>query len=194
MKIILAGPPQSGKSCLRFGLKEALKSLGDQCPYPHFLTACPDGEGAWFHETAANNPENAAKLKKEQKREFNPQLTQHLAQEVRTCSSELTLIDIGGVPSPENEIICAGARHAILIAAKPSDLVPWQQFCQKLSLSIFAEIESDYHGSHDRPLEQGRDQVYRGSIHYLERGELSLPEKPTIQQLAQSIAKQFPAP
>ena len=61
-KVILAGPPRSGKSCLREGLKNVLVDLPD-APYPYVITACPDGEGAWFQEAVRHDPESAQACK-----------------------------------------------------------------------------------------------------------------------------------
>ena len=44
-KIIVAGPPRSGKSCFNNGIKGAIKDIPG-APYPYILAACPDGEGA----------------------------------------------------------------------------------------------------------------------------------------------------
>lgn len=45
MKVVLCGPPRSGKSCLREGLKQAIRRVPG-APYPYVITAAPDGEGA----------------------------------------------------------------------------------------------------------------------------------------------------
>lgn len=62
MKIVLCGPPRSGKSCLRQGLKDAVRSIPG-APYPYVITGCPDGEGAWFQETVNHDPEVATACK-----------------------------------------------------------------------------------------------------------------------------------
>lgn len=62
IKIILGGPPHSGKSYLRYGLKEAIKEING-APYPYVITACPDGEGSWFHETAGTDQDLAREHK-----------------------------------------------------------------------------------------------------------------------------------
>ncbi len=67
-KIVLAGPPRSGKSCMREGLKQAIRAIPG-APYPYVITACPDGEGAWFQETVNQNPELAAACKAAASRE-----------------------------------------------------------------------------------------------------------------------------
>lgn len=55
MKVMLCAP-QSGKSCLREGLKQAIRQIKGA---PYAFSACPDGEGAWFAETARRNLQQA---------------------------------------------------------------------------------------------------------------------------------------
>ena len=54
IKVVLCGPPQSGKSCLRDGLKKAILAHVN-APYPYIITACPDGEGSWHQEAYEKN-------------------------------------------------------------------------------------------------------------------------------------------
>jgi hypothetical protein len=183
MKIVLCGPPHSGKSCLRFGLKEAVKSISSTS-YPYVITACPDGEGSWFHETASNHPDLAKTLKSEYKSKFTEDHAAVMAEWVKNCTVPLTLVDIGGIPDTKNEIICTYATHAILLTGDLNLLTEWRSFCVKLKLRIIAEIYSDYTGGFDQSLKHGIDDIYRGSIHHLERGDLSLRERPTIIELA----------
>lgn len=187
MKIILCGPPRSGKSCLREGLKQAIKSIPG-APYPYVITACPDGEGAWFQETVNGDPELAAKCKTAYKSKFTPEFVQRIADSVKNCNLSLTLVDIGGITSAENETICASATHAILLAGDLDRLPEWREFCGKLGLSIIAEINSDYRGAEDLIPSLGEDNVYHGSVHYLERGE-PVNERPTIKALAEILVR-----
>jgi len=191
MKIILGGAPRSGKSCLRYALREALKARQPACPYPYVITACPDGEGAWYHETTAANQQLANKLKAENKSKFTDVHADHYAGEVRNCALPLTLIDIGGRIDDKNERICAPATHAILTAAELHDLDAWKAFCRKLGITVLAELESAYEAKEDRPLTLGEDGIYRGSIHHLERGDASLHLRPTVQALADVITGFF---
>ena len=62
MKIVLCGPPHSGKSCLREGLKQALTEHAG-APYPYVITANPDGEGAWFQAAVSLDREQAMQHK-----------------------------------------------------------------------------------------------------------------------------------
>jgi len=183
MKIVLCGPPHSGKSCLRFGLKEAIKSVSRSL-YPFVITACPDGEGSWFQETTRDNPNLATILKAAYKRNFTEELVKIMAEWVKTCVSPLLLVDIGEIPDTKNENICAYATHAILLAGDLDRLLEWREFCSKMKLQIVAEIHSDYNGTLDKSLVVGNDGIYRGSVHYLERGDLSIQQRPTVIELA----------
>lgn len=187
MKIVLCGPPRSGKSCLREGLKQAIRNV-PEAPYPYVITACPDGEGAWFQETVNGDPKLAAKCKAAYKSKFTPEFVQRIADSVKNCSLPLTLVDIGGIPSEENEAICASATHAILLAGDLSRLPKWYEFCQKVGLRIIAEIYSDYNGKTDTVPVLGEDSIYRGSVHYLERGE-PVHERSTVKALAEILAR-----
>ena len=190
MKIILAGPPRSGKSCLREGLKQAIRRI-PRSPYPYVITACPDGEGAWFQETVNRDPEKARQLKTAYKQllgGFSPEFVKRVADSVRLCSLPLTLVDIGGYPSRENEEICKNATHAILLAGNTENLEPWREFCQKLGLKIIAELHSDYYGREDTIQGIGPDGIFRGSVHHLERGE-DISQRPCVVALAEYLVK-----
>ena len=187
MKIVLCGPSRSGKSCLREGLKQAVRRVPG-APYPYVITACPDGEGAWFQETVNLDPELAAKLKAAYKAKFTPEFVKRVADSVKNCVLPMTIVDIGGIPSAENEAICASATHAILLAGDMGRLPEWREFCGKLGLCIIAELHSDYRGTEDAVPVLGEDGVYRGSVHYLERGE-PVHERPTVRALAEILVK-----
>ena len=98
IKVVLAGPPRSGKSCMREGLKQAIRAIPG-APYPYVITACPDGEGAWFQETVNQNPELAAACKAAYKAKFTPEFVERIKTSVEKCPLELTLVDIGGIIS-----------------------------------------------------------------------------------------------
>ena len=192
-KIVLAGPPRSGKSCLREGLKQALRAIPG-APYPYVITACPDGEGSWFQEAVNRDPDLASRLKAEYKAKFTPEFVRRVAESVRNCTLPLTLVDIGGIPSEENREICASATHIVLLAGNDpksgdawQDRLPvWREFAKELGLAVVAEIFSDYHGKEDVVLGVGSDGVLRGSVHYLERGE-PVAERPMIRALAEHL-------
>jgi CRISPR-associated protein Csx3 len=186
MKIVLIGPPRSGKSCLRQALKDAIRSLPG-APYPYIITGCPDGEGSWFQETVNRDPNLATRCKAEYKSKFTTEFVRRVADSVISCSLPLTIVDLGGIPSHENAIIACGATHAVMIASDPTTLSQWWGFVKLTGLQVIAELRSDYHGTEDRPLERGEDGVLRGSVHHLERGE-RLADRPTVVELAKELA------
>jgi CRISPR-associated protein Csx3 len=187
MKVVLCGPPRSGKSCLRQGLKDAVRRVPG-APYPYVITGCPDGEGSWFQETVNADPALAAACKAAYKSRFTPEFVGRVAESVRRCELPLVLVDIGGIPSAENEAICASATHAVLLAGDLARLPEWHEFCRKVGLVVIAEIHSDYHGTSDTPPVLGTDGVWQGSVHHLERGE-PVHERPTVKALAEILAR-----
>ncbi len=189
-KIVLAGPPRSGKSCLRQGLKDAIKQISNGDVYPYVLTACPDGEGAWFQESMNNDPILAAKLKADYKSKFTPEFVERITKSVENLSLPLSFVDIGGMTTPENEQICKHTNGAILLcgetATKNDAPAEWKIFFTKLGIPIIAEVYSDYKGIEDIVDGTGGDGVFRGSIHHLERGE-PLLNRETIRALGSFI-------
>jgi CRISPR-associated protein Csx3 len=186
MKVVLCGPPHSGKSCLRDGLKQAIlpySRLG-QAPYPFILTACPDGEGSWYAETARQDPELAKSLKQNYKRQFTPAFAERVAADVCRLSLPLNIIDIGGKIDDKNRRIVACATHAVIISGDRALIPAWQDFCVEMNLSIIALLYSDYTGTSDRI--ESETPILKGSVHYLERG-VEVSDRPMIQTLARRL-------
>jgi CRISPR-associated protein Csx3 len=170
---------------MREGLKQAIRAIPG-APYPYVITACPDGEGAWFQEAMNNDPETAASCKTAYKAKFTPEFVERIKTSVEMCSLELTLVDIGGIASAENEQICAAATHIVILAGDMSKVAEWREFGRKLGLIVIAEIYSDYHGTEDTVESICQDGILRGSVHHLERGE-NVSERPMIRTLAKHI-------
>jgi GTPase SAR1 family protein len=190
IKVVLCGPPQSGKSCLREGLKKAIRSIPN-APYPFVITANPDGEGSWFAQTAQRNPEEARKYKTEHKTEFTPEFVKVRADWVKNCTEVLTLIDVGGQITPENKLIMQHATHAVILSREANQVAAWRDFCRNIKLCIIAIIHSDYYGECDGFAGQGQRlesefPILTGSVHRLQRGE-DVSERPMVQALARLL-------
>jgi len=185
MKLVLGGPPRSGKSCLREGLKQALRAIPG-APYPYVITACPDGEGAWFQQTVERDPGLAAACKKEYKSAFTPEFVRRIADSVRDCALPLTIVDIGGRTSRENEEICRHATMGLILAGDESKVPEWRKFFMDLGIPVIAEIHSDYNGKEDAVVGVGPDDVFRGTVHHLERGE-PVADRPLVAALARYL-------
>ena len=196
-KVVLAGPPRSGKSCLREGLKQAI--LAFQCehsgvPYPYVITACPDGEGAWFQETTKKYPEIAKACKDAYKGKFTEEFVRLVANHVRNCEQPLTMVDIGGKVDDYNCEICKSATHIVILAGNDPEtgecwndrMDEWRKFAEGLNLVVVAEIFSDYKGQKDVVKGVCPDNILRGSVHYLERGE-PIETRPMVRALARHI-------
>ncbi|MBD2359448.1 hypothetical protein H6G41_33575 [Tolypothrix sp. FACHB-123] len=188
MKVVLCGPSQSGKSCLREGLKQAILPMEREgkAPYPYVLTACPDGEGAWYTEAVRNNPVLAKELKAAYKSKFTEKFAQEKAKNVQNINIPLTIIDVGGKISPENKLIMQHATHAVILSRDQTKVPEWKDFCINLNLQIIAIIHSDFQGKCDHI--DSESPMLIGSIHRLQRGE-DLSERPMIQTLASLLVK-----
>jgi CRISPR-associated protein Csx3 len=181
IKVVLCGPPNTGKTVLRDGLKQTISQI-DNAPNDFFvISGCPDGDGAWFSETARNNEKRAKELKKAYKANFTPKFAQDKAEVLRAIKNSLLLFDVGGESSPENETIMAEATHAVILAKTEADVIEWQNFCQKLNLSVIAIIYSDYEAPQDSI--ETESPLLTGIVHHLKRGE-DVSGRPVIQALA----------
>jgi CRISPR-associated protein Csx3 len=180
VKIALCGPPHSGKSCLRAGLKIVISELTGQTPY--IITACPDGEGAWFYDTMMNDPIKAKELKESNKGEFTIEYAKNIAKEVKNLGLPISIVDCGGLISPENNLILQELTHAVILAGDYIDergnLVKshqefwkeWSQCCDRLNVKVIAKIYSDFYGNEDI-VDNKEEHMLTGSVHHLTRDE-----------------------
>jgi CRISPR-associated protein Csx3 len=128
----------------------------------------------------------AAACKAAYKAKFTPEFVQRVADSVAQCTIPLTLVDIGGIPSAENKVICAAATHAVILAGDMSRVPEWRAFCAELGIEVVAEIFSDYHGQEDSIQSVGEDGIFKGSVYHLERGE-DISGRPCVAALAQFL-------
>lgn len=157
MKLVfLTGLPKAGKTVTSYSVKQMLSSLRKTV----FLERLsPDCEGDWTIESPCG-AEMARLLKSKLKQAgkfWGPEFCQHA---IRTAGGlaknpafEVVLLDLGGVPSPENrEIICAamaqGNREIVAVilrscATEPSTTEPWERFWNDLGITP-AQIETKY--------------------------------------------------
>jgi len=193
IKVVLCGPENTGKTVLRDGLKEAISKLNDAPTDFFVISGCPDGDGAWFSETARNNPALAKELKKAYKANFTPEFAQQKAQVIKYIKNSLLLFDVGGKVdrvkgerkiTPENKIIMSEATHAVILAKTEADVTEWQSFCQQLNLPVIAIIYSALNNKED--VIETLFPLLTGSVHSLNREE-DVFHRPMIQALANLI-------
>lgn len=171
MKVVVCGPPHSGKSVFLGGLCENLPRDG------RFLfRACPDGEGTWTWK--GNGSESYRR-----KGTFSGEIVDWYARSLRECQmAPIVLVDIGGRTSEQNRrILTEGGVEAAIILAGDLVAVPeWEQFCQECGLEVLAVLHSHYHGTED---DIGSSPMV---VHRLERGE-DVSGRPAIQRVAELI-------
>lgn len=190
VKVVLCGPPNTGKTILRDALKQAILKLKDAPKDFYVISGCPDGDGSWFCETGQKYPELAAKLKAEYKAKFTPEFAQGKVRDITAIKNSLLLFDVGGrIPSPENRKIMSQATHAVMLAKTEQDVAAWQQFCQnelEKPLPFIAIIYSDLHGKADTITSESP--VLTGSVHGLARG-VDASSRLMVQALGKLLVK-----
>jgi CRISPR-associated protein Csx3 len=158
--ILIGGPPHAGKSTLTYRLRDAFHKRR----VSHYvLRAPPDGEGNWTVEAPrAITPE----LRRRAKRTWqeSTDLAKLASRDIAARHLPL-LVDVGGVVSPENEMIAAQCTHAIVLSADPAKLPAWRELVAQQGLALIAELHSDLHGA---PAISDDGAVLRGVIAGLE--------------------------
>jgi len=198
IKLVLCGPPHSGKSCLRDGLKKAILGRLD-APYPYVITACPDGEGSWHKAACENDEESTKNIKLTNKGDLTPEFAKVVAGWVKSANQPINIIDVGGRMSPENEQIMGEATHAVILSGQESKISEWREFCERLNLKVVAEIHSKYEALEDeisthKDWEGFLDEanldfpLLAGSVHHLTREE-DVSRRPMVQALATLAVK-----
>lgn len=157
MKLVfLTGLPKAGKTVTSYSVKQMLSSLRKTV----FLERLsPDCEGDWTIESS-RGPEMARLLKNKLKQAgkfWGPEFCQYAKRTARGLANnpafEVVLLDLGGVPSPENrEIVLAalapGNRECFAVILRNRETEPaatllWQQFWHDLGIAP-AQIETKY--------------------------------------------------
>ncbi|MFW6296589.1 MAG: hypothetical protein ACOC04_05300, partial [Halothece sp.] len=184
VKVVLCGPPNTGKTVLREGLKKAVLKREDAPQDFYVVSGCPDGDGSWFCETAQKYPEVAAQLKAEYKRRFTPEFAEAKARDIEVIKNSLLLFDVGGQITTENHQIVSQATHAILLVKDENEAKEWQEFCQTLNLPIIAVLKSDLSATEDEIITQFP--LLTGIIHKLKRDE-AVETRPMVQALAKTL-------
>ncbi|BAY38648.1 hypothetical protein NIES2111_29960 [Nostoc sp. NIES-2111] len=183
LKVVLCGFANTGKTCFRDGLKQALLQI-PHAPESYFISGCPDGDGSWFSETARRDPDLAAYLKAQYKAGFTPEFAKLKAQEVRGVNTPIFVFDVGGRISDENRLIMAEATHAVILVKEEAEIEPWQRLCDELKLQLIAIVFSDFFGNNDVVV--SKEPVLRGTVHKLMRGE-DVSQRAMVQALAQVL-------
>lgn len=175
IKIVIGGPPHSGKSVFIEALTQNLDKDNT-----FSFSAAPDGEGPWLQR----HYDDPDVVKLRQKGKFTPEYVADRKKKINDWEGPLMIIDVGGRTSEENAQMIEGATHAIILAGDLSKVAEWRDFFEENNIEVIAKLHSHYQGKKDiqRPVESGENRIV-SSVHYLERGE-SAADRETINQVA----------
>lgn len=179
IKIVVGGPPHSGKSVFIEALTQNLDKDNT-----FSFSAAPDGEGPWLQR----HYDNPDVVKLRQKGKFTPEFVADRKKKINDWEGPLMIIDVGGRTSEENAQMIEGATHAIILAGDLSKVAEWRDFFEENNVEVIAKLHSHYQGDHDiqRPMEPEKSHI-TSSVHHLERGEYAA-DRETIQQVAGLIS------
>lgn len=177
--ILIGGPPNSGKSTLVYRLRKALHERGVSV---YLQRAHPDGEGNWSAE-APRSIVRALRARAKRPWAAAPELAGLASRDIAARHLPL-LVDVGGVVSPENELIAAQCTHAITIAHTPALLAPWHELAATQGLALIAELHSNQHGL---PALSDAGPTLRGAIGNLDPAHT--PHNPTFDALVERVAQ-----
>lgn len=174
--VMVGGPPHSGKSVLTYHLSQQLR----QRSVDHYVVrACPDGEGDWYQEA----PPQVRVIRS--KGEFSAPFVEAVCRDLGRRHLPL-IVDAGGRPRPEQEIIFEQCTHAILVAGTANGLAEWRALVERHGLTILAEVQSSLTAP---DAIDATEPVIRGRIHGLERHESVAG--PMLEALTDRLARLF---
>lgn len=176
--IVIGGPPHSGKSVLTYSLTRRLRELG----VAHYVLRAypPDGEGDWFYEGPQDQVRHL-RVKGARSEAWLPMLQRDIAQR------HLPLIlDVGGLPTPEQEALFDSATHGVLLTPGDESREAWAARFARRGLVLLADLRSDLHGEDALT---ATTPVLRGALAGLERR--SYARGPAFAALVERIAVIF---
>jgi CRISPR-associated protein Csx3 len=156
--IIVYGPPRSGKSV-------GVYVIANLLPRDRFLLieGAPDGEGitGWAHIGDQGLVQSIR-----QKRHYTPEFVEWVVRSIRSSTSPITLVDVGGKRSKEVELISRLCRYFIVISNDQVETSAWREFGEGLGLKPLALLSSSLTGE-DELIEDGHP--LHGKITRLDR-------------------------
>jgi CRISPR-associated protein Csx3 len=133
--ILLAGPPNCGKSVLAYLLTQHLRTM----EIPHYLLrAAPDGEGDWFLQ---GRSDVVRTLRLNNKRPYSSAFVAHMRGVIQNRWLPL-LVDVGGKPQGEQNGILRACTHAILLTRTAEEAAAWKQNLAEMGLTLLADLRS----------------------------------------------------
>jgi len=157
--VALGGPPHSGKSVLAYSLTQTLRERG--CLHCLLRAYPPDGEGDWFL-TGEQQQVRHFRIKGADSEAWLPLLKRDLARRQLPL-----LVDLGGLPTLEQETLLDSCTHAIVLAPDDDTQKAWRACMQRHGLILLADLHSELQG---KPRLDAEVPLLRGTLTGLERG------------------------
>lgn len=175
-RIVICGPPHSGKTVF-------LANLMKKLPSDRFalLFGAPDGEWHWSNE----GDQDLVKTVR-QKGKFCDDWLKNILSSISTAEQDLVLVDTGGVMSAENEQIFSVCDGFIILSSNPDATGEWRKFGEGAGCRCVAELDSVLVGKCELYPRQ-KDGIVRGRITGLERGHKI--NSPTLDAVAECLVK-----
>lgn len=184
LKVIIAGPPHSGKSIAENYLR-GLLPVEDTMR----IAAQPDGEGDWTQKLYEQNPELARELRA--KGSFTRENVDKWKSQIRNTDSRFALIDVGGVVSPENEEICNEANAMIIVSSDETKNAEWVDLANRTGLNILAVLHSTLEPRQEWFVKTpNKEWENEGLVVGLDRGKFK--ESQTLRSLASYMLEKVP--
>lgn len=184
-KIIIAGPPHSGKSVGERFIRSMLPPQETMR-----IASQPDGEGDWTQNLYGQDAELAQQLKN--KGIFSKDNVEHWKAQISNSNSRFSLIDVGGVVSPENREICDQANAMIIISSNREKIQEWVKLANETGLNILAVLHStlDETQTETFAITPGQDWESEGVVVGLDRGKFK--DSATLRKLAAYLLDRVP--
>ncbi len=176
--VVIGGPPHSGKSVLAYTLTRALRARD----IPHYLLRAypPDGEGDWFLEGEPDIVRHL-RVKGAISQRWLPLIRQDIARRHLPL-----IVDMGGLPTPEQESILDECTHGILLTPSDEAHREWSDRFSAHGLVLLADLRSDLSGVNQI---EAVEPVVRGVLAGLERGRTA--SGPAFDALVERLAALF---
>ncbi len=184
--ILIGGPPNSGKSILFYGLTRALERL--VLPSFYALRAAPDGEGHWTHEITPD-----ARYGLRFKGQWNQRWVDVTCRDLAARTMP-TLVDVGGLPTAEQEVIFDQCNYAILLTrvGANAEREHWRQLMMKHGLPILADVQSDLAGENHYVINP--DGSVGGTLAGLQRVSGRVANGPAFDAIVERVHSVFDLP
>ncbi|HDI51834.1 MAG TPA: hypothetical protein ENF45_04320 [Bacteroidetes bacterium] len=181
----IVGTPHSGKTVFVNQLYNYLRQLG----VSFFVqSACPDGEGRW---TASTDHEVVKKIRVKGK--FDEVFIEHQKKAIQGLKEnfQVVLLDLGGLPSKENEELLKFCDYYIFLKRpdKPELIQKWQELLDFIGhLKPLAVFDSIWQGE---AVVRKDPKIFRGILVKLDRSGVPEDTREVIKSFAEYLKQKF---